>query len=159
MYSPQELADRAAIGDVVTRLAYTQDDKDFPALVALFSDEIDFDWSGEESEGPERMTRAEFETLARSVLTGFTATQHTTSNVLTTLEGDEATCRVTVGAYHHVPTEPGVDDHYTARNNWHLRLRRTDDGWVITSWAIVSVAPSDGYRGVYQLAQDRAAEA
>jgi hypothetical protein len=33
----QELSDRAAVEDLVTRLSYAQDDRDFSALRALFT--------------------------------------------------------------------------------------------------------------------------
>jgi hypothetical protein len=31
-----------------------------------------------------------------------------------------------VDAWHTVPTDPGIADFYTARNNWLLRLKRVD---------------------------------
>ena len=103
------------------------------------------------------LTRDELADLARTVLSGFTATQHRAGNVLTTVHGDIAHCRVMVEAWHTVPTDPGIADFYTARNNWLLRLERGHGRWLITRWAIVKAAPSDGYQGVYQVAQARAA--
>jgi hypothetical protein len=58
-----------------------------------------------------------------------------------------------VDAWHTVPTDPGIADFYTARNNWMLRLERVDGRWLITKWTIVTAAPSDGYQGVYHVAQ------
>ena len=43
MLTLQELSDRAEISDIVARLGYTQDDKDFDGLAALFADRIGFD--------------------------------------------------------------------------------------------------------------------
>ena len=148
---------RAEIGDIVARLGYTQDDKDFDGLVALFADRIGFDMSAAGGDPATELTRDELADLARTVLSGFTATQHRACNVLTTVDGDIAHCRVMVEAWHTVPTDPGVADFYTARNNWLLRLERGDGRWLITRWAIVKAAPSDGYQGVYQVAQARAA--
>ena len=37
MLTLQELSDRAEISDIVARLGYTQDDKDFDGLAALFA--------------------------------------------------------------------------------------------------------------------------
>jgi hypothetical protein len=104
------------------------------------------------------ITRDELASLARMVLSGFTATQHRACNVLTTVDGDIAHCRAMVDAWHTVPTDPGIADFYTARNNWLLRLKRVDGQWLITKWTIVTVAPSDGYQGVYHVAQARAAQ-
>jgi hypothetical protein len=103
------------------------------------------------------ITRDELASLARTVLSGFTATQHRACNVLTTVDGDIAHCRAMVDAWHTVPTDPGIADFYTARNNWLLRLKRVDGRWLITKWTIVTAAPSDGYQGVYTLPRhDRA---
>jgi hypothetical protein len=63
-----------------------------------------------------------------------------------------------VDAWHTVPTDPGIADFYTARNNWLLRLERVDGRWLITRWTIMKAAPSDGYQGVYHVAQARAAQ-
>jgi 2-polyprenyl-6-methoxyphenol hydroxylase-like FAD-dependent oxidoreductase len=84
---------------------------------------------------------------------------HRASNVLTTVDGNIAQCRAMVDAWHTVPTDPGVADFYTARNNWLLRLERVDGRWLITEWTIVKAAPSDGYQGVYQVARARAGQA
>ena len=154
----QELSDRAEIGDIVARLGYTQDDKDFDGLGALFADRIGFDMSAAGGDPATELTRYELADLARTVLSGFTATQHRACNLLTTVDGDIAHCRVMVEAWHTVPTDPGIADFYAARNNWLLRLKRIDGRWLITRWAIVKAAPSDGYQGVYQVAQARAAQ-
>jgi len=158
MLTLQELSDRGEIGDIVARLGYTQDDKDFDGLGALFADRIGFDMSAAGGDPATELTRDELADLARTVLSGFTATQHRAGNVLTTVDGDIAHCRVMVEAWHTVPTDPGIADFFTARNNWLLRLKRVDGRWLITRWAIVKAAPSDGYQGVYQLAQARAAQ-
>lgn len=102
------------------------------------------------------LTRDELSGLARTVLSGFTATQHRACNILTAVDGDIAQCRAMVDAWHTVPTDPGVAPFYTARNNWLPGLERVDGKWLITRWAIVKAAPSDGYQGVYQVAQARA---
>jgi hypothetical protein len=158
MLTLQELSDRAEIGDIVARLGYTQDDKDFDGLAALFADRIGFDMSAAGGDPATDLTRDDLAGLARTVLSGFTATQHRTSNVLTTIDGDIAHCRAMVDAWHTVPTDPGLADFYTARNNWLLRLERVDGRWLITRWTIVKAAPSDGYQGVYQVAWARGAQ-
>ena len=156
MLTLQELSDRAEIGDIVARLGYTQDDKDFDGLAALFADRIGFDMPAAGGDPATDITRDELASLAGTVLSGFTATQHRACNVLTTVDGDIAHCRAMVDAWHTVPTDPGIADFYTARNNWLLRLERVDGRWLITKWTIVTAAPSDGYQGVYHVAQARA---
>jgi hypothetical protein len=116
MLTLQELSDRAEISDIVARLGYTQDDKDFDGLAALFADRIGFETPAAGGDPATDITRDELASLARTVLSGFTATQHRASNVLTTVDGDIAHCRAMVDAWHTVPTDPGIADFYTARN-------------------------------------------
>ena len=157
MLSPELLSDRAEIDDVVARLAVTQDDKDFEGFRALFSDRVHVDMSGHFGDPPVEMGADELAATARSVLSGFAATQHATSNVLTTVDGDTARARVTVTAYHHVPADPGVGDWCIVRNRWELELRRHGGRWLIAGWAIVRTGPVAGNAGVYEIAAARAA--
>jgi len=122
MTTLQLLLDRAAIEDVVARLAHTQDDKDFAGFGALFAEQVRLQMSGQD--GARVLSRDEMAELGRSVLGGFTSTQHLTSNVLCDVDGDTARCRASVQAYHHVPTDPGVADWCIQRNRWELELRR-----------------------------------
>ncbi|NYJ06391.1 nuclear transport factor 2 family protein [Petropleomorpha daqingensis] len=157
MTTPQLLLDRAAIEDVVARLAHTQDDKDFAGFGALFADQVGLRMSGQD--GAQVLSRDEMADLGRSVLGGFTSTQHLTSNVPCEIDGDTARCRASVQAYHHVPTEPGVADWCIQRNRWELELRRTADGWRITAWSMVPNGPIEGYPGVYRVAAAAVADA
>ena len=106
MLTLQELSDRAEISDIVARLGYTQDDKDFDGLAALFADRIGFDMPAAGGDPATDITRDELASLARTVLSGFTATQHRACNVLTTVDGDIAHGRAMVDAWHTVPTDP-----------------------------------------------------
>jgi hypothetical protein len=120
--------------------------------------DLGFDMSAAGGDPATDMTPDELASLARTVLSGFTATQHRACNVLATVDGDIAHCRAMVDAWHTVPTDPGIADFYTARNNWMLRLERVDGRWLITKWTIATAAPSDGYQGVDHVAQARAAQ-
>jgi hypothetical protein len=156
MTTLQLLLDRAAIEDVVARLAHTQDDKDFAGFGALFAEQVRLQMSG--PDGARVLSREEMADLGRSVLGGFTSTQHLTSNVLCDVDGDTARCRASVQAFHHVPTEPGVADWCIQRNRWELELRRNADGWRITAWSMVQNGPAEGYAGVYRVAAAAVAE-
>jgi hypothetical protein len=65
MLTLQELSDRAEIGDIVARLAYTQDDKAFDGLAALFADRIGFDMSAAGGDPATDMTPDELASLVR----------------------------------------------------------------------------------------------
>jgi 3-phenylpropionate/cinnamic acid dioxygenase small subunit len=156
MTTLQLLLDRAAIEDVVARLAHTQDDKDFAGFRALFDERVRLTMSAGGGP-PQDLSGDELAAVDRSTLAGFTSTQHLTSNVLTSVDGDTARCRVSVQAYHHVPTEPGVADYCLQRNRWELELRRTDRGWLITAWSLVANGPAEGYLGLYRVAAEAVA--
>ena len=151
MTTLQLLLDRAAIEDVVARLAHTQDDKDFAGFRTLFDDRVRLHMTA--GGGPPReLSGDELADLDRSTLAGFTSTQHLAANVLISIDGDTARARASVQAHHHVPTEPGVADYCTQRTTWELELRRHEGGWLITAWSLVANGPTEGYLGVYQVA-------
>ncbi len=149
------LLDRAQIGDLVAGLAHAQDDRDWNAFRLLFADRVLLNLSGHLADAPVDMTAEELAALAASTLDGFDATHHATSNVLVTINGAEARCRVHVVAYHHVPAEPGAVDFCTMRGEWQLGMRKVDARWRIHQWSIVRSGPYDGDPAVYQLAAAR----
>ncbi|SEQ81737.1 SnoaL-like domain-containing protein [Lentzea xinjiangensis] len=158
MRTLEELADRAAVAEVVAGLAHAQDDRDWAALRRLFADEVLLDLSTHHFGRPPATTpAADLVELARTTLDGFDSTHHAASNLQTRLSGDDAECRAHVVAYHHVPAGPGVVDHCTMRGYWQLSLRRTAGRWLITRWAVVRTCPWEGSPDVYALAAERAA--
>lgn len=149
------LLDRAQIADLVASLAHAQDNRDWAAFRELFADRVLLNLSGHLDQAAVEMTAEELASLARSTLDGFDATHHATSNVLLTFEDDEASCRIHVIAYHHVPADPSVVDFCTMRGYWQLGMRKVRDRWRIHAWSIVRSGPYDGDPAVYQLAAAR----
>ncbi|MCS7477895.1 nuclear transport factor 2 family protein [Umezawaea endophytica] len=145
--------DRLAVMDVVARLAHAQDDRDWDALRELFADEVRLDLSGQSGAAPVDLTADGLVDKARSVLEGFDALHHAASLPLVEVDGDRATCRVHVVAYHHVPTD-GVD-FCTMRGRWELGLTRGSGRWLVHRWAVVRTAPWEGSPDVYRIAADR----
>jgi 3-phenylpropionate/cinnamic acid dioxygenase small subunit len=151
------LLDRAALIDQVSRLAYAEDDKDYDAFRALFADTVYVDMRTLHGGEAQEISADELTERARQALDGFDYTQHSAANVLVTLDGDRAHVRANVTAYHHLPTEPGVDDFCTVRVYWNLGFVRTSGSWLIDRVHIVRDGPIQGYYGVYRLAAERAA--
>jgi hypothetical protein len=145
--------DRLAVMDVVARLAHAQDDLDWGALRELFADEVRLDLSGQSGAAPVDLTAEGLVDEARSVLEGFDSLHHATSLPLVEVDGDRATCRTHVVAYHHVRTD-GVD-FCTMRGRWELALRRDRGRWLVHRWAVVRTAPWEGSPDVYRVAADR----
>jgi len=142
--------DWLGIVDVVAGLAHAQDDKDWTRFRQLFADPVTLDQSAQSGAPPVTMTADELTDKARLVLDGFPSTHHASSNPLIEVDGDVATCRTHMVAYHHFPTA-GVD-FCTMRGYWELELTRTGDGWTIRRWAVVRTAPWEGDPDLYRLA-------
>lgn len=156
MTTLEELADRAAVADVVAGLAHAQDDRDWPALRRLFADEVLLDLSTHHyGRPPTTVPAPDLVELARKTLDGFDCTHHAASNLVVRLSDGEAECRTHMVAYHHVPADPGVVDHCTMRGYWQLRLRKLGGRWLITHWAVVRTGPWEGSPDAYALAAAR----
>ncbi|WP_033288432.1 nuclear transport factor 2 family protein [Amycolatopsis jejuensis] len=147
--------DWQAIADVVAKLAYTQDSRDWDGLRAQFAERVLLDLSTHFGDDPVEFTPAELADKARTVLQGFDCTHHSPAGLLTEVTGDTATCRAYVTAYHHVPAPPGVVDYCIMRGFWSVRLVRTDEGWRVREWAVERTAPWEGSEDVYRLAAER----
>jgi 3-phenylpropionate/cinnamic acid dioxygenase small subunit len=153
----QALTDRAALIDLVAQLAYAEDDKDYDGFRALFADKVYVDMRTLHGGEAEEITADELTERARRALDGFDYTQHSAANVLVTLDGDRAQVRANVTAYHHLPTEPGIDDYCIVRVYWNLGCARAGERWLIDRVHVVRDGPVQGYFGVYRLAAERAA--
>jgi 3-phenylpropionate/cinnamic acid dioxygenase small subunit len=145
----QELSDRAAVEDLVSRLAYAQDDRDFSAFRALFTDVVLLDMFGVPLS---EVTADDLTAKAASTLVKWAYTQHWATNVLVELNGDRATVRSNGTTYVHTPTDPGVADYCVTREYVNLGCVRTDEGWLIDRVTIVRDAPAQGYYGLYTAA-------
>jgi 3-phenylpropionate/cinnamic acid dioxygenase small subunit len=153
----QALSDRAELHDLVARLAYAEDDKDYDAFRAIFADTVYVDMRTLHGGEAQEITADELTERDRRALDGFAYTQHSAANVLVTLDGDRAHVRANVTAYHHVPTEQGIDDYCTVRVYWNLGCVRADGRWLIDRVHVVRDGPVEGYFGVYRIAAERAA--
>jgi hypothetical protein len=152
------LRDRAAVTEVVARLAHAQDDRDWPALRALFAEEVLLDLSTHQhGTPPTTLPAAELLALARRTLDGFDHTHHLATDLLPTVSGDEAECRAHVLARHELDTGTGAPGHVTMRGLWRLGLRRSGGRWLIDRWAVVRTAPWEGDPGLYARAAARLA--
>jgi len=144
--------DWIGIADVVAGLAHAQDDKDWGRFQQLFADPVTLDQSTKSGEPAVTMSAEELTALARRVLDGFPCTHHASSTPLIEVDGDTATCRTHMVAFHHLPTD-GVD-FCTMRGYWELDLVRSGGRWLIRRWAVVRTAPWEGDPDLYRLARE-----
>lgn len=152
------IGDRLDIADVVTHIAHAQDDKDWPLLRSLFTGNVLLDLSRHSGAAPVDLTADGLVAAARATLDGFGCTHHVTANPSTTVDGDRATCRTHVIAYHDLETSPGVVERCTMRGYWELALRRVSGTWLVCRWAIVRTAPWEGSPEIYDRARSARSE-
>ncbi|WP_433440750.1 nuclear transport factor 2 family protein [Nonomuraea sp. CA-141351] len=128
----QQLADRSAIVEVVTRYATALDTKDWTALGSLFTEDATWEYvgGGELLSGPDAIVARIAETLQP-----LQVTQHLFGNHTVRLDGDEAehTCYVQA---QHVRFD---GEKYLGAGCYNDHLRRTPDGWRFTHRRLTSV--------------------
>ena len=127
------LVDRAAISDVVHAYATGLDRRDWKLFRSIFMDTIEMNFrsvglrSG--NYDAERWVAD-----ARRLFAGFKATQHTSTNHVHDLRGDEASCVSNMQAEHvvEIDADEGIDpaaDRWTIGGYYENGLVRTRDGW------------------------------
>ena len=117
-----DLADRLAIGDLLTRYATAVDRRDWDLYRTVFTSDAEIDYT---SAGGIAGTVDEVVEFLDSALSGFEMTQHLVSNVDTSVEGD--TARVT--AMFNNPMRLSDGDTWFTGGWYHHDLVRTADGW------------------------------
>src|SRR5262245_39714986 len=129
MSESENLSDRMAVAETVARFSWAQDTRDWATLRSLIADRITLDLSEHFGWPAEEMSANAFLTKTQPVLQGFAVTHHTTSNLVTEIQGDQATCRAYVVAYHHIPTDG--TDWCVMRGYWHFGLHKSSELWRI----------------------------
>ncbi len=118
----RDLADRLAIGDLLTRYATAVDRRDWDLYRTVFTSDAEIDYT---SAGGIAGTVDEVVEFLDSALSGFEMTQHLVSNVDTSVEDD--TARVT--AMFNNPMRLSDGDTWFTGGWYHHDLVRTADGW------------------------------
>ena len=118
----RDLADRLAIGDLLTRYATAVDRRDWDLYRTVFTSDAEIDYT---SAGGIAGTVDEVVEFLDSALSGFEMTQHLVSNVDTSVEGD--TARVT--AMFNNPMRLSDGDTWFTGGWYHHDLVRMADGW------------------------------
>ncbi|MBP2334887.1 hypothetical protein JOF41_001065 [Saccharothrix coeruleofusca] len=151
------VVDRITISDLVTSLAYAQDERGWDLFPRIFASQVVVDLSAHLGSPPREVAVEELVDGARNALEGFDATDHVVSNIRIDLEGDLARCQAYVLAYHHLRDAPGPVDYCAMRGKWQLELIRTENGWRIRKWVVGRTGPIDGDSGLYEMAAARVA--
>jgi hypothetical protein len=128
-YSPQELADRAEIHDVIVRYGWAIDTKDWALLDTCFTDDAEVDYSSNPGgkQGPYRQIRSWLEKM----ISAFPVTQHLMANIDVQLAGDTATARTMVTNPQGAKTREGPLHFFYVGARYDDNFVRTPDGWKI----------------------------
>jgi hypothetical protein len=125
------LLDRAAISDVVHAYATGLDRRDWALYRAIFTDEIEMDFASVGIRAG--LYKADdWVRDARTLFTGFSATQHTSTNHVHDVRGDTATCVSNMQAEHFVLPGDGIEpgaERWTIGGYYENGLVRTGTGW------------------------------
>lgn len=126
-----ELEQRMAVQDVLTRYAAGVDDRDLQMYRDCFADDAEIvGFSGGTIKGADEWTASVAEKLE-----AFDATQHMLGPQLVNIDGDNATTRTDVQALHYLKDQPG-----TTLTLWAVYLteyRRIFGQWKITRHELV----------------------
>lgn len=109
------VVDRIMISDLVTSLAYAQDERRWDLFPRIFTSRVVVDLSAHLGSPPQELAVEELAEGARNALEGFDTTNHVVSNIRIELEEDVAHCRAYVLAYHHLREAPGPVDYCSMR--------------------------------------------
>jgi hypothetical protein len=155
-----QLADRAAVTDLLTSFSVALDAKDWAGYRDVFTDEIDLDYSSWSANALGRWRADDWVARAAAIFPGFTATRHALTKMLVTLgtdDPDRARVRADVCAEHVITDASGVADVFTVNGYYDDGCVRTASGWRIEAKRLV-VLWTTGDREVMDRARSRTVE-
>lgn len=133
-----ELADRAAISDVVIAYATALDRRDWRLLRSILCDRVRIDYTSFDPALDCEMAADEWVNRVRQ-LAGFTATQHLSTSHVHDLRGDEATCVSQMQAGHFLTRADG--DHSCFLYGYYTNgLQLELSGWKIAQCRLTITA-------------------
>lgn len=126
--------DKLAVSETVYRYAEGIDTRDFALYRSVFADEVRTDFSSYSGGEPAAMSGDRWVANLVPLFTGLAATQHSMTNPLPDVRGDDATCRMYVQAHHvYEPLDP--TSWFTIGGYYDDTLVRSADGpagWLLT---------------------------
>ena len=146
------LLDRTEISETIVRYFNSLDFKDWEAMRSTLAESVEVDFSELFGDPCATHDSDDFVEFASQVLGGFHATQHISPNHVIEIDGDEATARAGMYAWHVLSEEPRPDETFTLRGAYDIGMVRTGDGWRMNRLHM-SVWQEIGNKGVYELAR------
>jgi hypothetical protein len=147
------LIDRMDISDTVIRYATGVDTRDWALYRSCFMEEIEMDFKSWSGKDPQKIPADEWVDTVRGTLSGFESTQHISSNHVTTIDGDNATCVSYMQAQHYFPNDK-YDNTCTLGGYYTNQLTRTSMGWKISKCKL-TVLWRTGDPRIFELAREK----
>ncbi|NUT54325.1 MAG: nuclear transport factor 2 family protein [Saccharothrix sp.] len=135
-------------------MAWFADRRDWDALLTVFADEVDLDYTSLTGGEPGRVKAVDLVAGWRAGLGGLDATQHLVSNHLVEVDGDRAVATAQFQAV-HVLANPHGEPTWTLGGHYRFGLVRADGGWLIDAVTMTTTWAS-GNQHVMTLAAQRA---
>lgn len=107
------------------------DTHDWALLTSVLCPEFDYDYTSHRSASAGRVAAIDWVDHARKRFETMRATQHSMTNPRVAVDGDRATCRMYVTAW-HVADVDGVQDWCTIGGEYRNELQRIDAHWLIS---------------------------
>ena len=144
-----EIADRLAIIELKSNYAAALDAQDWALWRSLFTDEAVFDLSSFTGIAPRPIAADRVVAGTARLFAELDGTQHMITNHRIDIDGDQASCRSHIRAYHWVGP-----DCFTMIGYYDDRMLRTESGWKIAEMQL-NITRTEGDRRVWDEATAR----
>jgi hypothetical protein len=148
----QLLLDRQDIIAAVNAVGITADRKDWQGCRALFTDQVDIDYTSLAGGKPSTVQADGLIDSWRKALGGFTSTQHAITNHQVTVKSDEADSFSYVHAMHYLPNTKG-SDYWVVYGYYDRKLIRVAGSWKVKAMKF-TVTYADGNQQLFHLATE-----
>ena len=126
--------DKLAVAETIYRYAVGIDTRDFTLYRSIFADEVSIDFTSYSGGQATTMTGDQWLGGVMPLFSGLAATQHSMTNPMVSVDGDDATCRMYMQA-HHVYDPTDRASWFTIGGYYDDTLVRSPHGpagWLIT---------------------------
>ena len=149
--------ERLDVAEVVYAYATGIDTRDWRLYRAIFTDEVEIDFSSWDGSPARRMRADDWVAGVQPLFHGLDATQHSMTNPRVSLDGERATCVMYMQAAHFLANREG-DAEFTIGGYYTDQLVKTPAGWRLCG-VNLTVLWSRGNKHVMALALQRSASA
>lgn len=150
-----DLLERAEITDTILNYATGIDRRDWARFRSIFMPEIGLEFTTWSGAPRTRIHADDWVANVTAGLSGFDATQHSLTNFVITLRGDEATAVVYMNAHHYL-VEDGKREMQSIGGYYTHQLVKTAEGWKIAD-CMLTVTWEMGDRALFGRAAERLA--